>query len=285
MIKKLNIALAVLFVAMFALKGLRSVTGPKARATAAPAAESASGDRSQLAPRVYYQYWAGYTLENPISNRNGVLLDILRAVFPNATFTCLHGEIAEVAEKLRTDDRAVVVGFGAHEALAEFPCAPTPLMHCPLVLMTLRTNPWYYEDFSSLTNLKIVASDAFLDYLVIRRLKELTDRGEANLIVMTNDETKVELGEMVLKGNADALAVADLQNVEGAPKDGLTSVKFIQSFRKSPVIASEGTLLYATGIDADFSGKVIEDFEKGFRRIAASGELRRICEYYGVPHK
>ena len=174
MIRKVNIALAALFVAMFALKGLKTVMQSGGAPAAREETAEPSGDVSELAPHVYYEYWAGYTLENPISNRNGVLLDMVRAVFPNATFNLVHGDVSNVVERLRADSRAVVVGFGDHEALAEFPVAPTPLMRCPLVLMTLRTNPWRYTDFSSLTNLRIVASDAFLDYTDIRSLKKLT---------------------------------------------------------------------------------------------------------------
>ncbi len=285
MIRKINIALAVLFVAMFALKGLKTAMQSGGAPAAREETADPSGDVSELAPHVYYEYWVGYTLENPISNRNGVLLDMVRAVFPNATFNLVHGDVSNVVERLRTDSRAVVVGFGDHTALAEFPVAPTPLMNCPLVLMTLRTNPWHYTDFSSLTNLRIVANDAFLDYTDIRSLKKLTENGGANLRILPDGVTKVEMAEMVMKGEADAMVIADLHNSEGAPKDGLTSMRFIQSFRKSSVIASEGTLLYVSGLDADFAKKVIDDFERGIRRIDASGELRRICEYYGTQYE
>ena len=284
MIKKVNIALVVVFAAMFVVKGLKTKSSPKSAAPEpSPAAEAAEG-ASSLAPNAYYSYWAGYTLENPISNRNGILLDIVRAVFPKVSFEWVRDDVSEIAEKLRTDERAVAVGFGVHEALAGFPSAPTPLMRCPLVLMTLRTNPWCYTDFSSLTNLRIVASDALLDYTVLKELNELTARGGARLHVLSNGVTKVDMGEMVLRGEADAMAVADLQGEEGVPKDGLASTEFIQNFRRSPEIACEGTLLYTSGLNAEFSRKVVEDFEKGLRRIAASGELRRICEYYGVPY-
>lgn len=284
MIKKVNIALVAVFVAMFVIKGLKSKSAPKAAAPEpSPAAETAEGV-SSLAPNAYYAYWAGYTLENPISNRNGILLDIVRAVFPKVTFEWIRDDVSEIVEKLRTDERAVAVGFGAHEAMAGFPSAPTPLMRCPLVLMTLRTNPWRYTDFSSLTNLRIVVSDALMDYTVMQRLRELTAGGGARLHVLSNGVTKVDMGEMVLRGEADAMAVADLQNEEGVAKDGLASTRFIQNFRKSPEIACDGTLLYTSGLNAEFSKQVIEDFEKGLRRIDASGELRRICEYYGVPY-
>jgi len=41
--------------------------------------------------------------------------------------------------------KAVVVGFGEHPDLKGVRRAQTPLMKCPLVLMTQRTNPWRYK--------------------------------------------------------------------------------------------------------------------------------------------
>jgi hypothetical protein len=73
-------------------------------------------------------------------------------------------------------------------------------------------------------------------------------------------------------------------NVEGATLDGLTSLRFLQRFRKSKVIANDGTMLYVSGKDADFAKRVIDAFEAGIRRIEKSGERRRIFEYYGVPY-
>ena len=95
----------------------------------------------------------------------------------------------------------------------------------------------------------------------------------------------VDLAEMVLKGEADAMVVADFKNVEGASRDGLASMRLIQSFWKSSDIASDETLLYVSGVDADYEKKVIDDFESGIRRIDKSGELRRIYEYYGTPYE
>ena len=285
MIKKLNIALAVLFAAMFAVKGLKSVRRANADdAAAAPAAGGGAGEMSTLSPRVFYEYWSGYTLQNPISNRNGVLLDIIRAIFPNATFSRINGGIEDFANKLRSDGHAVLVGFGAHSALAEFRVAPTPLMNCPLALMTLRSNPWHYVDYSSLTNIRIVASEGFLDYSVLKRLREDTENGAAKLRTLPSHVTKVEMGEMVLRGEADAFVLSDLQNSDVATRDGLMSARFVHSFRKSSAITSEGTVLYVSGLDPDFASRVIDEYEAGLRRIDASGELRRIMEYYEIPY-
>ena len=283
MIKKINVILVVSFVVMFALKGLKTLQDRKSKHAAAPQETvSERQEVSDLAPHVYYGYWAGYTLENPISNRNGVLLDIVRAVFPRASFHHLHGEVDEFAKVLREDAQAVVVGFGDHPALKDFTSAPTPLMVCPLVVMTLRTNPWHYKDFSSLTNLRIVADGAFLDYKVIRNLRDQVGKDSPRLRLLPSSSSKVELGAMVERGEVDAFVMADLKNAQGASIDGLTSTRFLQKFRKSKTISNDGTLLYVSSKDAAFAKRLVKEYEDGFRRIKENGQHRRIYEYYGI---
>ena len=286
MIKKINVVLAVAFAVLLAFKGLKSLRDSRAKEPAARQESVAERPEvSQLAPRVYYGYWAGYTLENPISNRNGVLLDIVRAVFPNATYHQIKGDVGEFVKVLRDDAHAVVVGFGEHPALKEFPRAATPLMHCPLVLMTLRTNPWRYKDASSLDGLRIVATEALLDYKVLRDLRDGEGKVSAKLRLMPSTVSKVELAELVVKGEADAFVMGDLKNAEGADRDGLTSVRILQNFRRSRPIANDGTLFYASGKDAAFAKQLIDAFENGIRRIEENGMRRRIFEYYGIRYE
>lgn len=286
MIKKINVALAIAFAVLLTVKGLKQLkdAATAQSATRQNVAAAQQADVSSLAPHVYYGYWAGYTLENPISNRNGILLDIVRAVFPKATFSHVHGNVEVFAKIMQEDPNAVVVGFGNHPDLKQFQSAPTPLMHCPLVLMTLRTNPWRYKGAASLDELRIVADEAFLDYKVIRDLRARVGKDSGRLRLVPSTVTKVGLAEIVEKGEADAFVMADLMNVEGATLDGLTSLRFLQRFRKSKVIANDGTMLYVSGKDADFAKCVIDAYEAGIRRIEKSGERRRIFEYYGVPY-
>jgi len=285
MIKKINIALLIAFVAMLAMKGLKGLKEASAKRAVAQDRTAEQSEESQLAPRVYYGYWAGYTLENPISNRNGVLLDIVRAVFPKATFRHIHGDVKDFAKVLREDSHAVVVGFGNHPALKEFQSAPTPLMACPLVVMTLRTNPWHFDGVKSLDGLRILADEAFLDYKVIRDLHERKGQESGWLHIVPSATTKVAMAEMVEKGEADAFVMADLANVQGVTIDGLASVRFLQRFRKSKVIANDGTLLYVSGKDAGFAKSVLEEYEAGVRRIDKNGMRSRIFEYYGIPYQ
>ena len=286
MIKKINVALAIAFAVLLTVKGLKQLkdAATAQSATRQNVAAAQQADVSSLAPHVYYGYWAGYTLENPISNRNGILLDIVRAVFPKATFSHVHGNVEAFAKIMQDDPNAVVVGFGNHPELKKYQSAPTPLMHCPLVLMTLRTNPWRYKGSASLDELRIVADEAFLDYKVIRELHARVGENSDRLRLVPSTVTKVGLAEIVEKGEADAFVMADLMNVEGATLDGLTSLRFLQRFRKSKVIANDGTMLYVSGKDADFAKRVIDAYEAGIRRVEKSGERRRIFEYYGVPY-
>ena len=285
MIKKVNIALAIAFAALFAMKGLKNLKEAGAKRAAAQDRAVEQQEESQLAPHVCYGYWAGYTLENPISNRNGILLDIVRAIFPKATFRHVHGDVKDFAKVLREDPHAVVVGFGNHPVLNEFPSAPTPLMACPLVVMTLRSNPWYYDGVKSLEGLRILADEAFLDYKVIRDLHERAGQDSERLRIMPSTVSKVVMAEMVAKGEADAFVIADLVNVKGATIDGLASVRFLQHFRKSKAIADDGTLLHVSGADAEFAKRVVEEYEAGLRRIDKNGMRLRIFEYYGVPYE
>jgi len=285
MIKKINIALAIAFAAMFALKGLKSLKDASVkRENARQDGKAEMQEGSLLAPNVYYGYWAGYTLENPISNRNGILLDIVRAIFPKSKFHHVHGDMKDFVKALREDPNAVVVGFGNHPMLRDFPYAPTPIMTCPLVLMTLRTNPWHYDGIDSLNELKIIADEAFLDYKVIRDLHERAGQNSARLRIMPSTVSKVVMAEMVAKGEADAFVMADLANAKGAPNRGLASVRFIQHFRKSKPIANDGTFIYVSGNNPVFAKRLIDEYENGLRRIDGNGMRYRIFEYYNIPY-
>ena len=287
MIKKVNIILAIAFVAVLGIKGVKEVKVSRAaaansKAAASRQAEAVKDGVSSLAPCVCYGYWSGYSVQDPISNRNGVLLDMVRAIFPNATYRQVRGNVEEFAEILREDSNAVVVGFGEHPALKGMVAAPTPMMHCPLVLMTLRTNPWHYKDASSLNGVRILANEAFLDYKVLRDLRDRLGKDSPFLRILPASVSKVELAEMVENGKADAFVTTGMKNSEGAMRDGFTSVRIIQRFRQSEPIGNEGTFLFVSGKNPEFVKRIVDDYEAGIRRIAKSGELRRILAYYGM---
>jgi hypothetical protein len=283
MIKKLNILLVVVLCAMFAMKGLKEIKKSREQQTQVKEEVAARQEVSSLAPCAYYAYWAGYTVENPISNRNGMLLDIVKAIFPNATFRRLYGDVTEFAQHLREDPNAVVVGFGEHPDLKNAKAAPTPLMYCPIVLLTLRTNPWRYKDMSSLEGVRILANEAFLDYKVLRDLLAKYGKDSPYLRIMPASVSKEKQAEMVANGEADAFVSTGVNNSE-VIMDGIASTRILQQFRKSDPIGNDGTFLYVSTKDASFATNVVAEYEAGLRRIDASGQLRRILEYYGMPY-
>ena len=283
MIKKLNILLVVVISAMFAVKGLKEIKKSRGQQAQGKDDAAARQEVSSLAPCAYYAYWAGYTIENPISNRNGMLLDIVKAIFPNATFRRLYGDVTEFAQHLREDPNAVVVGFGEHPDLKNAKTAPTPIMYCPIVLLTLRTNPWRYKDVSSLEGVRILANEAFLDYKVLRDLLAKYGKDSPYLRIMPASVSKEKQAEMVANGEADAFVSTGVNNSE-VIMDGIASTRILQQFRKSDPIGNDGTFLYVSTKDASFATNVVAEYEAGLRRIDASGQLRRILEYYGMPY-
>ena len=284
MIKKLNILLVVVISAMFAVKGLKEIKKSRGQQAQGKDDAAARQEVSSLAPCAYYAYWAGYTVENPISNRNGILLDIVKAIFPNATFRRLYGDVTEFAQHLREDPNAVVVGFGEHPDLKNAKTAPTPIMYCPIVLLTLRTNPWRYKDVSSLEGVRIVANEAFLDYKVLRDLLAKHGKDSPYLRIVSASVSKEKQAEMVVNGEADAFVSTGMNNSE-VIMDGIASTRILQQFRKSDPIGNDGTYLYVSTKDALFATNAIAEYEAGLRRIDASGQRRRILEYYGMPYK
>lgn len=284
MIKKLNVVLVAVFVAMLALKGLNGLKKARARADAdrTPAASTAVREAPSIPPpHVYYDYWMYFSSEDPISNRNGILLDTIRAIFPGATFSLLRGGLEQHVQKLREDPRAVVVGYGRHSAFEGCRAAQTPLAYGRVILMTLRSNPWRYTGPDSLDNLRIVMSADGLDYEELRKRHERLGPDSSLLRVFPLTTTPMELAAMVEDGKADAFVTGGDHGIGGGIALG-TSVRIIQRFRKSPEIARGDIMLYVSSLDKDYADRVIEAYEAGIRRIDASGERRRIFDYYGM---
>ena len=284
MIKKLNVFLVVVISALFAVKGLLEFKKSHARPPQESDVQMVPQEVSSLAPCVYYGYWAGYSVENPMSNRNGALLDMVKAIFPNATLRRVYDDVSKFAQLLREDPKAVVVGFGEHPELKSAMSAPTPLMSTQIVLITLRTNPWRFREVSSLEGVRILANEAFLDYKVLKDLRARYGKDSPHLRILPDSVSKVKQAMMVAKGEADAFVSTGMDNA-GAIMDGVASIRILQKFRKSVPIGIGGTLLFVSGKNPAFATNVVAAYEAGIRRIDASGQRRRILEYYGMPYK
>jgi hypothetical protein len=283
MIKKINVALAVAFAVLLALKGLKSLAPARSAApAAAPAAEKSAEAASALAPHVYYFNWPNFSVENPVANRNGVLLDTIKAVFPNAVILHMRGNVPHFAKILREDPRAVVVGYGRHILLDDSAAvSEMPMAYSKAAVMTLRSNPWRYKGPASLAGLKIAANDDFLDYPLVKRAIAARESGGGEdlpeIVVMPDSLSMEDLCKVVESGGADAfLASSD--------SSGRTFERFshvMRNFRASAPVDEGDVLLHVSKLDPEFAAAVIADYEAGMLRIEASGERRRIFAYYG----
>ena len=284
MIRKINITLAVAFVVLFALKGLKSLSTPGSAARAGGADEaSAQAGASSLAPRVYYFNWANFAVENKLANRHGVLLGTMQAIFPKATFIHLRGDVASFAKALREDPAAVVVGFGHHPALEGVGAvSEIPIAYSRLAVMTSRSNPWRYKGPESRAGLRIVSNDDFLDYPFVQRIMKAQESGNTNGIpaikIVPDTRSREDLARIVESGDADAFFAtcdrADLMSEQ-------ISASILQRFRMSDEFDRGGVLLRVSNVDPAFAKAVLAEYEAGMRKIDANGVRRRLFDYYG----
>ena len=284
MIKKINIVMVVAFVALLGLKGLKDAKAARSRGGTVTANVPVETRQTPAIPppHVYYARWMYFSSEDPISNRNGIMLDTIRAIFPDAKFTLLRGTTESFVEKLRTDPRAIVVGYGLHPTFKECLAAPTPICYGKYILMTLRSNPWRYTGPDSLDKLRIVMSEGSLDCRGLRERHERLGPDSSLLCVFPQTMTPMELAAMVEDGKADAFVAEGDRGLGGDIAIEATSVRMLQRFRKSPEVGRYDIMLYVSSLEKDYSDRVIEAYEAGIRRIDASGERRRIFDYYGM---
>lgn len=281
MIKKLNIVLALAFVAMFALKGVKEIRSSKDKSAPAQVAQ-ADAEPSIPAPNVYYSYWACYSVENPLSNRNGVILDTMRAIFPNAKFLQLRDGSEAFAKAMQDDPHAVVVGFGKHPSFSGSVTAPTPVVHAGFVLMTLRTNPWRYKGEKSLSGIRIATTEEYLDYDLIRGIRDRQGAaGVPKLYVAPGGTPQARLVEMVENGEADAFVATGITGTNGVVY-GAMSAYLLQRLRMSDEIGRAASLLHVSPLDKEYAKLVVDEYERGMERITKNGERRRLFEYYGM---
>ena len=284
MIRKINITLAVAFVILFAVKGLKSLSSSDAGARTSDGGESAAdGGASSLAPHIYYFNWANFSVENKLANRNGILLGTMQVIFPKATFVHLRGDVAVFAKALREDPSAVVVGFGHHPALDGVgEVSEIPLAYSRLAVMTHRSNPWRYKGPESLAGLRIVSHEDFCDYPLVKRIIKEQATGGTNGIpsikILPNSRSREDLAKIVEAGEADAF-FATCDNAALMPEQ--ISSTILQRFRMSDEIDRGDVLLRVSDRDPDFAKAILSEYAEGMRKIDANGVRRRLFDYYG----
>ena len=281
MIRKINFVLFMAFLALLGAKAIRNVLAK--RMVQPPAtAETASSDISTLTPHFYYVNWPGFSVMNPVSNRNGVLLDILRNIFPKATFTRFEGNVAEFAEKLGADPCAAMPVCGAYPKLDQCPRSRTPLCEVELVVLTSRANSWHYEDESSLDALRIGMLSYMSELPLVRRLREKWKDHPERLTVFPSSSSVLEIGARFEDGTINAFFWL---GGEGFYAADVSSAFVLQRVRMSKPIAKAPVLLHASGKSPEMSAALLRDYEAGMMRLERTGALRRIREYYSAKER
>ncbi len=281
MIRKVCIALVVLLAVMAGLKFAlvmseeRTEFGGDTKTASARAADA----KTDFAPNVYYTRWVPYAVENDVSHRNGYLLDLARAIFPKARFVRVFGEAKDVVAAFEKDPNGVSVMYGDHPRFAQFQKAPTPVYEIDMVVYTMRTNSWRYVGGpESLAKLRLGFVE---DYLDVKVLREHAQRHPDRVRVYQADQPGFDnLAGEVLAGRIDGFAVSKA-NVNDTRQIGMAAERMIE-FRMSKPIAKGAALFMPSNKDPERAKRLIDAYEKGYKAIEASGELRRLREYYGV---
>lgn len=280
MIKKLN---TVLFVALLLLLGLKMVKDKLAAAPSAPTsvAPSARVRNAEFAPTVYYMTWAPYAISNPVTKRNGYLLDLVRIVFPNARFVRVYGTVRDLAAKLREDPSCVLCEHGEHPLLTDSVQAPTPLLSCEISVYTVRSNPWAYEGVSSLEKLCLGVTEDDLDSKVVR----------AHYEKFKDDPKRIRFFSGAKRDNTDWRDELTSKRIDGYVNTRLLSVKssLLGALAEQMLWASISAPIDTVDVrltvsrrDPNYARQLIEAYERGLKEAEASGELRRLRDYYGI---
>ena len=278
MIRKVCIALVALLAAMVGLKIAQSV-GAKGTSPATANVVRAIDAKADLAPNVYYTRWVPYAVENDVSHRNGYILDLIRAIFPKAKFVRVFQDAREVVAALERDPNGVSVMYGDHPDFAAFAKAPTPVYETDMVVYTLRTNDWRFAgNVDSLAQIRIGFTE---DYLDVKELREHAQRHPDRVrIFKAGDAGFSNIAGEVLAHRIDGFAVS-----KGIASDtrqvGMAAERMIE-FRMSKPVAKGAALFRPSNLDAAHAQRLIDAYEKGYKAIEASGELRRLREYYGI---
>lgn len=267
MIKKLNIVLIAAIGAILVLKAILGLC-ERSASSSETYSESAELRNAAFAPRVHYYTWIPYASVNPLTNRNGYILDVIRAIFPRAVFINDLRDVTDTQKMFEKDPDAVVVCYGDHPALAGIPAAPTPIVKTDIILFTDRANPWRYRGPDSLKELKIGLDADYLDSPVIR--------AHENKEILPDSFTRA--AQFAKIGNGIDALVSSCSNDAMIFAD--TSVGEHVNYRKSDPIDRVDILFRVSAADPERAKAYIEAYENGWKEILKSGELDRIREYY-----
>lgn len=271
MIKKLNIAIAIVFIVMIGLKMALSLRNT-ASSSAAPTEIVQEG--STLEPVFYYSWWPPYFAVDAVTRRNGFVLDQIKAIFPRAKFVCLgYGdETEDVCGLTLKNPRGVTFTVVGTDSISEFVASSNSIASIVLRIMTRRSNPWKYSNGDSLKRLNLCV---IRELASLPLVKGLIASGTCRLM---NESTEDVYGRLV-RGEIDGCIVPTSLTDEDEDSEGY-SIAFEELRMSAPIFMSD-LILQVNNADPEFARAVIRDYEEGLRRIKDNGQLQRIREYYG----
>lgn len=285
MIKKLNVFLFVVIGTMLVLKV--ALDAVRSSGTTASSERPPAGPvlNAEFSPRIIYEPLVTLAVENPLTHRNGYMLDVLSAIFPNARFEELLLN-PELARKVLTEDpTAVTVVYGDHPGLRDFPRAETSLATEEVVLYTLRELEWNYTGPESLAKIRIGMTEGYEDCPNLMRYCEASKTNAHPMRVFRPSEKYYfDPTAAVVDGVVDAIALANTDYSSSPDELGITGGTIV-SFNTSPVIDRVPLMFIVSKADPEYSKRLIEAYENGLKEIEASGRLRRIREYYRISNE
>ncbi len=233
--------------------------------------------------RVRYSFWPPYAAENPVTNRNGYCLDVLRRIFPQATFIRDDRELPEAVPVLSEDPAAAFVIFGKHPLLKDFPQSTEVFGFYNVVIFSPRQKAWRYAGPDSL---ETICLGYGADYLEVPLVADLSAKYQ-------NDPTRIKcfpFGSkmnvwmaLAEKGEVDAFIATE---ATGEWDDAHSNLVLRDAFRASEPIARMPLYLTLSGLDPAYAARVLQEFDDGIRRLEREGVLTRLRQHYGLPeHK
>lgn len=281
MIKKLNVFLFVIVAAMLGVKFVVDRL-PSGGGTCAPSGRALVLNAG-FAPRIVYEEMGLYAMENPMTMRNGCVLDTLKAVFPRGRLDLQKLDVPRACDILKNDPNAVCAAYGNHPQLSAFPHAPTPLAEADIVLYTLRTLEWNYTGPESIANIRLGFTEGYLDCpRLVRLYSESQKTSNPVRLFRSSDRYYHDPLSAVLDGEVDAVAM--IRPSYSAETIGVTSETLFK-FNVSDPVDRIQLLLIVSNADPEYAKRLIEAYENGLKEIEASGRLRRIREYYRISNE
>jgi len=281
MIKKINTLVFVLIGVMIVVKAVLNASKSASSGDAADGFVPAAVRNAEFAPTVHYFSIPGLSLANPMLNRNGYLLDIVRAVFPNSRFDGVEVPSLELCRQhLDNEGDNVMVVTKDFGKIFDLTLSDVVLYNHQIVIYTLRRNGWSYKGPESLFELKSLGIRDDLRVLpAVQKL--LGDKLNDRLRVYKKGEAgHTRFSQVLLSGEVEAYMVQRHSSSLSRTEDWGVTGDSLMNLRCSKPVCELPCVLGVKTSDPERSKRLIEAFDRGYREIEQNGELRRIREYY-----